>query len=406
MKLILKTALGLALSLLWALSVAAQPADSETPSFGEIIDVRVINLEVVVTDGKERVRGLGSEDFRLLVNGQEVAIEYFTEVEGGRAVSPAAISEAAAVPALAPGEAVGTRFLVFIDDSFTIKPRRNRVLRKLAEQLPFMAPEDHMAVVAFDGRGIDLLTSWTRSLPELERVFEQAQQRPTYGLHRAVGRIDTFGAYYGFTTGRPFFSRADEAFFASTPFAFGFGPGVPYYGYGYGTPRGSRAYSESGRVLEAATSVLRGFAKPPGRKVMLLLSGGWPVGSGGSFRPEVEYGAWGTDRPMLRPLIDTANRLGYTLYPVDVKGVESHFGSAEFGQPQGAGTDGERHPFLLLARLHPDLARERPAAQGQGRGAAQGARGALPRQLLGPGAADRGHDAGRKRPALRSPGAG
>ena len=79
----------LALVLINFLPALAQPADTD-PAFGEIIDVRVINLEVVVTDRKERVMGLTTDDFRLLIDGQEVPIEYFTEVVGGQAVAPSA----------------------------------------------------------------------------------------------------------------------------------------------------------------------------------------------------------------------------------------------------------------------------------------------------------------------------
>jgi hypothetical protein len=78
--------------------------------------------------------------------------------------------------------------------------------------------------------------------------------------------------------------------------------------------------------VAAATSALRGFAAPPGRKVMLLLAGGWPFST-------VDYVVNNPDRPIterqvptgeeiFKPLVDTANRLGYTLYPVDVPGIE------------------------------------------------------------------------------------
>ncbi len=316
------------LFLLGTLPAAAQlPAelsdpssDVETPTFGEIIDVRVINLEVVVTEGRERVMGLGSEDFRLLVDGREVPIEYFTEVVGGQAVAPSAGSEGA-IPALAPGAAVGTRFLVFIDDSFTVRGRRNRVLRKLSEQLQFLGPDDRMAVVAFDGYEIDLLTSWTGSQRALERVFQTARERRAHGLQRRVQMA-------GFLPSR-------------SPFLAGFGGFAPrgsyydaYRAYGplySGVPRGSRIFDDSGRVIDAATSVLRAFARPPGRKVMLLLSGGWPTAREGGFQASVAYGNGRSNPGLLRPLADVANRLGYTLYPIDVQGVESHFGGAQYG---------------------------------------------------------------------------
>ena len=316
----------LACWLLFALPAAAQPADTD-PAFGEIIDVRVINLEVVVTDGKDRVTGLSSDEFQLLVDGKETPIEYFTEVVGGRAVESSGDS-GAAIPALAPGAAVGTRFLVFIDDSFSVRGQRNRVLRKLEEQLQFLAPEDHMAVVAFDGREIELLATWTRSSRELERALRQARERRTYGLQRRIqlaSYTPAYSAFYG-GFGDPFLSRAG---------ARGFGGLSGFGAYPSLAPRGSRLYSETGQVVDAATSVLRAFAKPPGRKVMLLLSGGWAVAGQSRFQSSVVYAGGGPG--LLRPLIDTANRLGYTLYPVDVKGVESHLGgSARYGSSREA----------------------------------------------------------------------
>ena len=83
-------------------------------------------------------------------------------------------------------------------------------------------------------------------------------------------------------------------------------------------------------MVQGASSALRAFAQPPGRKVMLLLSGGWPApafGGGAAFVP-----LSAADRLTFDPLIDTANRLGYTLYPVDLNAdPRSRYGSAEYG---------------------------------------------------------------------------
>ena len=313
-----------------SLPAAAQPdavRPVAEPTFGEIIDVRVINLEVVVTDRKTRVMGLTSDDFQLLVDGKEVPIEYFTEVVGGQATTSAGAQ--GSIPALAPGESVGTRFLVFIDDSFSVRNQRNRVLRRLEEQLPFLGPDDHMAIAAYDGHEIDLLTTWTNSQRDLERALRQARERRTYGLQRRLYLTSDLST--------------DAYFYGRTRSPFGFGPydDFGYAGYGpYGAYRGavpgSRLYTETSEVVDAATSTLRAFARPPGRKVMLLLSGGWAVSSDTGFRPSVIYGGRGS-RDLLRPLTDTANRLGYTLYPVDVKGTASRLaGGAEFGSSRRA----------------------------------------------------------------------
>lgn len=321
------TVFALALALLSTLPAAAQSAEP-SPTFGEIIDVRVINLEVVVTDRKTRVMGLSSDDFQLLVDGKEVPIEYFTEVVGGQAV--ATVDGEGTIPALAPGGAVGTRFLVFIDDSFTVRNQRNRILRKLEEQLQFLSPDDHMAVAAFDGRGIDLLTSWTNSEQDLQKVFRLARERPAHGLQRRVqmpGYFPTRGSYFG---------RYADPFSSVGPYGYGWGGFRGFGSYPSVSP-GSRLYNETGRVIDAATSVLRAFARPPGRKVMLLLSGGWSVAGENRFRSSVAYGTGRGNPGLLRPLTDTANRLGYTLYPVDVQGLGRRLvGGAQYGSSREA----------------------------------------------------------------------
>ena len=79
------------------------------------------------------------------------------------------------------------------------------------------------------------------------------------------------------------------------------------------------------RSVAGAVAGLRGFAQPPGRKVMLLLTGGWPFSPAGYASNQRAVPIDGTvkeGRDLLRPLIDTANLLGYTIYPVDVPGME------------------------------------------------------------------------------------
>ncbi len=291
---------------------AAQPGDADRARhprggpgdavFAETIDVRVVNVEVVVTDGKERVEGLVAGDFRLLVDGREVPIEYFTEVRAGRAVElaepiePVDSGAMPAAPALEPGVAVGTHYLVFIDDDFSVPPHRNRVLRRLAEQTPRLGPEDRMAVVAWDGREVELLSGWARPGADLEAVFAAAEKRRAYGLQKRNELRNPIFQYTSRLEGRETVGGAP-------------GPG-------------SQIYYRVERAIDAAASALRGFARAPGRKVALVLSGGWAVPDT-SGAPGSQFIA---ERELFRRLVDTANRLGYTLYTVDLVGVEGGVG--------------------------------------------------------------------------------
>ncbi len=295
-----------ALALCGATLAGAQ--DARPGVFGETLDVRVVNVEVVVTDGKGvRVSGLGRDDFALEVDGQPVPVDYFAEVVGGR-VGEQPGAGGAAPPAAELGRPLGVSWLVFVDDFFSVERDRNAVLRSLGEQLGHLGPSDRMALVAWDGRRLTMLSSWTSSAPELERALAAAAKRPCFGLHRISEqrtlaedrRLRLRVAGQPLVAADPAHLDPDERQVVDMVAA------------------------QVARSVNAAAATLRAFAAPPGRKAMLLLSGGWPwrpvdylIPEPGRLVVEETPGA----EPLFRPLSDVANLLGYTLYPVDVPGL-------------------------------------------------------------------------------------
>lgn len=302
------SALMLVAALLTPTVVPLRAQQTGDPVFGETIDVRVINVEVVVTDKDGNpVLGLGPEDFRLRVDGEEIPIDYFSEIRGGVAVEAAPAGEGAAaapggLPTISPGQPVPTSYLLFIDDYFSIVRDRNQVLDNLMDQLPLLGPQDRMAVVAFDGGQIEMLSSWSQSTRDLRRTLGDAKVRKAYGLNR-FGELRFFETVDDLADA---FRRPFELTFQERQYA-------------------QELAQQVQRVVLAAASTLRGFAAPPGRKVMILLSGGWP------FSPS-EYAANDPGLAILdptvprgeelyEPLTRTANLLGYTIYTVDTPGL-------------------------------------------------------------------------------------
>ncbi len=277
---------------------AVQPRPAPLPEIGASIDVRVVNVEAVVTDRRgERIEGLKAGDFRLLVDGREVPIDYFTEVRSGQAVAgpgaePALPAASAATPAPAspvPAGPVGMSYLVFIDESFSVASQRDYLLTRLENDLQRIGPEDRMAVVAFDGRKLDLLSDWTGDRDVLRRTFQNARARPSQGVRRLVDR------------------RQDEEDQALSPAGLLVEP--PYL------------YAEVRNAAEAAAAAMRGISAPPGRKAFLLLTSGWaplsPYGvdttAFGGLPSAVDLA---TASDVFEPVTGTANLLGYTIYPV------------------------------------------------------------------------------------------
>ncbi len=307
---------GGALLLAGALSgsaLAAAVPKEPLPALTEAIDVRVVNLEAVVTDKGIPVHGLGPEDFKLRVNGEERPIEYFSEVRGGVALAErgGAVRE---VPSVAPGKVVGTSYLVFIDNYFSIAQDRDRVLEALRSQLGNLKPEDRMAIVAYDGARLEMLSSWTNSVPALERALRTAAEWPALGLQRwseqrsyeASSRLPA-GLRFRRSRALPLGIRSELT------------PDEYFYG--------RLLEDQVERVVMAASATLRGFGAAPGRRVAILLSGGWPWDvpayvTSEIARPVVDSG-FARPGELYAPLIETANLLGYTLYPVDVPGMQT-----------------------------------------------------------------------------------
>ncbi len=325
---------------------ADTPPTQPPPAFGEVMDVRVVNVEAVVTDRQgNRVTGLKPGDFRLRVDGKQVPVDYFSEVKEGQvlAATPAepAKPEAPAVQQVAEGK-IGTYYLVFVDDYFSVGPQRDQVLKGLKADLAKLNPEDRMAIVAYDGGRLAMLSNWSASAADLGAALDRAAQRKAHGFERRTEEA-RFKSDQGFSNQ----TVGDNAQpLSQRPLVDAGGDGNPLdlnsrapALTGTQSAYGSQLVAQIRADVQAATSAMRAFAAPQGRKVMLLLSGGWPFSvrnyiTGGSVMPSHDLPE---GEQILAPLTRTANLLGYTLYPVDVPGVQT--AAADVGADSPAGID-------------------------------------------------------------------
>lgn len=344
-------ALALLLTAAAAVPLAAQRDARVEGTFGEIVEVRVVNLEVVVEDRDgNRVSGLAPEDFKLFVEGEEMPVDFFSEVAAGTAVtSGEAVADLQGAPGVAAGQAVGTSYLVFFDEMFSVPRDRNLVIDSVIERLGDMGPQDRMAVVAFTGERVEMLTSWEQDRGKLREVLENAKGRRGTGANN----LNDIG-----------FNDEDLALNAALDEeirqALGQNEGIPGQ---EGDPNPPERISDLDRlppadlvrpyirrlerklekVVTAATATLRSFAKPPGRKVMFLVSGGWPYSPTdfvvNASAPVIGYGEQVSGERLYGPLFDTANRLGYTIYPIDAPGQRgSSVDASNAGSITGANT--------------------------------------------------------------------
>lgn len=315
--------------------------EAGVPVFRESVEVRVVEVEVAVRDPQGRhVAGLRPDDFRLTVDGRVEPIDFFSEQRGG-AVAGAAPRDRE--PRSEAREAASTasarlNLLVYIDEELSLPIDLERVLIGLESQIDHLSPRDRVAIVAWNGRRLERILDWSPAGPELRSALSEARRRPAWGLR---SRLDTGGWRAPFTawSGNSTDLLPDESRRGVT---------------GGGVCAGDEGESTSGclapatwrenavsrrsvfeirnrleRAARAAAAAVRSFDRPPGRRALILLAGGWPeplVALPGRGQPSY---AW-SDAAALRwldPLLDVADQLGYTIYPVDVPGMLSVFGA-------------------------------------------------------------------------------
>jgi VWFA-related protein len=303
-----RAVLGLALLLCVASGAHAKPQDAGTARqpFSDVIDVRVVEVEAVVTgrDGS-RIPGLRASDFRLLVDGQEVPIGYFEEVrldlpEPSRATGRSFSRTRSTVTG--DGSTPRVNYLVFIDDYFTHRGRRNRLLQNLVDDVRGLGPGERMAVVRYEGKALEVISDWTDSKDQLTRALEDARRRTPAELvrrarHSGVGRL--------------FSARLQSRHIR--------------------------------QVTDAMAAAMRALSDVEGRKLFLPVTTGWNFDPSLRTRSPFERvsaenaGFVSESSPfsslselteisgylnvgLLRPITDAANLLGYTIYPMDVHG--------------------------------------------------------------------------------------
>ena len=203
------------------------------------------------------------------MDGEPVGIEYFTEVQDGKAMETSAptvaSTELKALPTIPRGEPVGTSYLLFIDDLFSIASDRNKVLRGLADEVSYLGPKDLMAIVRWDGNRVEMLSTWSRDWAKLQTVLKEAMNADTFGLHelsrrRSLNDSRFYNRKFGQQTGFNQRNLEEEHYIDTT-------------------------ISKVDRTVHAAAATLRGFCFSP-RSQDYVNSLGWMAfrSRGGRFR--------------------------------------------------------------------------------------------------------------------------
>ena len=164
-----------------AFSVAAQE------KLVESIEVRVANVDVVVTDrAGNPVTGLAKDDFELLENGKPQKITNIYEVrptKEGETLNVAGALEPTAPqePALPPVEMRARRIVLFIDNSSLPVFDRTKVLKALDKFIDSnMRPGDEATIVVWNP-GLKIVAPFTSNHAELRAAMKTMAERVNSG---------------------------------------------------------------------------------------------------------------------------------------------------------------------------------------------------------------------------------
>lgn len=179
----------MAFSLLAPALGLAQERSGEPPSFSEVVDVQLVNVEVWVSDRRGNpVTGLGPDDFEVREDGEPVTVQFFNEVAGAVSARPAGESgDPAPAPEPGPaatgsGAAAEPAHLVLYFDELHLGPASRK--QAIEDLRAFLAEERFPAErILIFRQNRDLITEayFGSSREELDAALERIGASPGMG---------------------------------------------------------------------------------------------------------------------------------------------------------------------------------------------------------------------------------
>src|SRR5256885_13207989 len=185
---LIRSAIAALLCAATALAQQPQPQPStEVPKLTETMDIRVINVDVVVTDKKGNpITGMTKDDFELYENGVPKKISNFYEVEGKKSINVAITPAPEAKPVAAQREEIPEnmrRRIIFYIDNLSLAPfNRNRVFKEMKEFAKNVLRPGDEAMVATFNRSMKIRLPFTRDPGAIQTTLDTIACESAMGI--------------------------------------------------------------------------------------------------------------------------------------------------------------------------------------------------------------------------------
>ena len=288
-------ALVVASSIAWSAAPPGQnAAQSQSPTFRSA--TRLVPVSVVVHDGRNRpVDGLKAEDFKVLEDGKEVPISFFSvraETQGATSASLSAMASQGRFTNRIQSPTGGGVVAIVFDQLNTSSPDQAYGRQQLVRYLQTIRSDDRVALFALTSTGMRVLYDFTRDSESLVRALERLERGES---------IETIGA-----------AQQLPAPLLEGLSAFGRGT-LDQMDAHFARLRGTT-------TTEALEVVAEYLAGVPGRKNLVWISAGFPfsIGEGGPGGL-----LWSNLRLETQRAARALNHSDTAVYRVDARGLVS-----------------------------------------------------------------------------------
>jgi VWFA-related protein len=307
-------------------------ATTDLSKLSESIDVRVINVDVVVTDKKGNViHGLRKDDFEIYENGTMKPISNFYEVQGSRPVTTLAeVSESAtapppaATPAAPPAPLKAAdipenmrRRIIFFIDNLSLNPfNRNKVFSQMKDFIRnVMRPGDEAMIATFN-RSLKVRVPFTRDAGQLIQTLDIIAGESALGVNNTSDRKQTEDQIRDAQS-------YDDALAAARTYA-------------------QSSEHDLRQAVESINGLMSTLAGVEGKKIMVLTSEGFPIQPGKEAFYFIEEEAkekgstWGSQggstllegmgfdaTNLIQSVARSANANGITMYTIHAGGLSA-----------------------------------------------------------------------------------
>ncbi|MGH9457210.1 MAG: VWA domain-containing protein [Thermoanaerobaculia bacterium] len=297
-------------SFLFALTVQAQALEPLV----EKIEVRVVNVDVTVTDGDGRpVTDLRPEDFEIYEDGvrQEVTGFYAIKDAAARALETGDFTPE-------PGERFRRKMVLIFDNNSISKRDRDRAIKYVNDFIDNEFSEDYeWSVVAVGGSEVRTLQPFTNDKEAIRSALLEVRGMPTFEFQRRIDRslLDD--------PARARLQDGDEVRASAAPSGYDFGNTMRFSAREQ-TMRNVLATANTGQAI---IQTCRAYTVSSGKKVMLLITGGMDMNT--------TFSAFDSDRDkkmtemrrelekMFQIIVREANAANFNIYVVKANGLET-----------------------------------------------------------------------------------